>query len=172
MKAVIFCEDSAFLTKARSILQRVGHRPEVNVRWTIKTWSVFDLARVATGKKALRGCADAHLIIISDKCARSLPPYLLEWLERWAAIRRIADAAVGVIGHAINSLVRTEVSTELRRLLEKHGLNLLISEAPALKRTAKLSVSFSEGAQPEPIQLAHPSYRPVHLLREPAITGC
>ena len=154
MKAVILCDDSTFAAQARSILQRVGHRPEVTVRWTIKTWPVVAF-ETAMSEEALRESADAHLIVIPREYARSLPLHLRDWLERWAALRLIEHAAVGVIGDGLTY----EVSLELKRLVQRHGLNLITDRVSVVQGAAKLSVNFAlQHEQPLPITLAHLSY--------------
>ena len=64
MKAVILCGDCAFAANAHSILKRVGDRPDVNVRWTIRAWPLNVLHHAAMSGKALLESDDANLIII------------------------------------------------------------------------------------------------------------
>jgi len=52
-------------------LQRVGCRPEVNAHWTIKSWPVNTLEQEAAAEKILIEAADAHLIVIPARYART-----------------------------------------------------------------------------------------------------
>ena len=156
MKAVIFCDDSTFAAKARSLLRRVGNRPGVNVRWTVKAWPVNALHHASLSETALLNAADAHLVVLPANHARALSSHLRGWLNRWAALRDIEEAAVGVIGdnESSGSSETDEVSLELRLLVQRHGLNLIHDEAP--KPPAKLEVRFPlEGEHPLRIQLSH-----------------
>src|SRR4051794_299479 len=122
MKATIFCDDSAFAANACALLRRVGIRPGVNVRWKIKTWPIGALHHASVSERALLESTDAHLVVLPGKHARSLSPGLRVWLNRWAALRQLEDAAVGVIGDDADSDATNEVSLELRILIERHGL--------------------------------------------------
>ena len=133
----------------------MGCRPGVNIRWAIKNWPINALHHASLSERALLESADAHLIIIPGKDARSLSSHLNNWLNRWAALRELGDAAVGVIGDDTESVARTDVSLALRLLVQRHGLNLIHDEAPRSKGT-KLSVRFAQKeSHPLPIKLAH-----------------
>lgn len=156
MKATIFCDESGFAAKARALLRRVGDRPRVNVGWAVKTWPINALHHASLSEKALLESADAHLIVIPGKHARSLSTQLRVWLDRWAALRQLEDAAVGVIWDDADCIVANYVSLELRILVERHGLNLIYDEAPVSNGGAKLSVRFPfELDRSLPIKLAH-----------------
>jgi hypothetical protein len=155
MKATIFCDDSVFAAKARSLLRRVGDLPGVSVRWTIKAWPVGALHHASVSERALLESADAHLVVLPGKHARSLSADLRDWLNRWATQRQLEDAAVGVIGDEAGSDPTSEVSLELRLLIERHGLNLIHAGAATSNVAAKLSVGFSlEPEQQFPVGLA------------------
>src|SRR3954467_11435434 len=135
MKATIFCDDSSFAAKARGLLRRVGDRPGVNLRWAIKTWPVNALHHASLSERALLESADAHLIVIPGKHAHSLSSHLRGWLNRWAALREVGDAAVGVIGDDADSVALTDVSLALRLLVHRHGLKLTNDKPPLRKGT-------------------------------------
>ncbi len=156
MKAVILCDDSMFASKARVLLRRVGDRPGVSVRWTIKAWPVNALHHASLSETALLSAKDAHLVVFPKNHACSPSPHLKGWLNRWAALRDFEDAAVGIIGDAGDAGEADEISLELRLLLQRHGLNLIHDESEATLSAAKLEVRFPR--QPEqtlPILLAH-----------------
>jgi hypothetical protein len=155
MKATIFWDDSSFAAKACGLLRRVGDRPGVNVPWAIKTWPVNALHHASLSERALLESADAHLIVIPGNHARSLSSHLGGWLNRWAALRELGDAAVGVIDDNADSVAPNDLSLELRLLIQGHGLNLIHDEAPASKGK-NLSVRFApKESHPSPIKFAH-----------------
>jgi len=156
MKAIIICDDSAFAAKSRVLLRRVGDRPGVNVRWAIKTWPVNALLDPGLSERALLGGADAHLVVIPGKHAQSLSSHLRVWLNRWAALRQLRDAAVGVIGDDDDSGAIIDVSLELRLLVQRHGLSLIHDEAAVSKDRTRVPVRFPlKREQPLPIRFAH-----------------
>src|SRR5262245_6051944 len=120
MKAVIFYDDIALRVKASSVLQRIGQRPEVTVEWTIKNLPVISLSRAAFAEEALLEASDAHLIIIAAGHAFSPPFYLRDWLQRWATVRQVTDAALAVLGDVGS---RKEEFPELARFAQEHKLN-------------------------------------------------
>jgi hypothetical protein len=156
MKATILCDDSSFAAKARALLRRVGGRPMVNVRWAIKTWRVDALHHPRLSEKALSESADAHLIIIPAKHARALSTHLRAWLNRWAVLRQLRDAAVAVIDDAASRSVVTEVCLELMLLVERHGLNLIHDKLALGADGTKLSGRYPlKQEQPLAIRFTH-----------------
>src|SRR5258708_14984527 len=110
MKAVIICDDLALFAKANATLQRLGCRPEVNVHWTIKSWPANAFDQAAAVERAIIEAADAHLIVIPAWLAHSLPFFLRDWLERWATLRLVRDAALAIIGDGIDADITKAVS--------------------------------------------------------------
>ena len=163
MKAVIFCDGLGFAARARSILRRVGRRPEVDVRWTVKAWPIATLNHAASSRKIRSEVQDAHLVVISGDQARSLSGHLRNWLERWATHRRIKQAAVGVIDESDDS--RFQTFFDLERLIDEHGLNLIASQTRA-PQLAEISRTFSE--EPEqrlPLRRTLRRKQPLSLAR-------
>jgi hypothetical protein len=159
MKAVIFCDDSAFAAKASSALQHIGHRPVVAVEWIIQNWPAVILSHADMAEKALLEGMEAHLIVIPARYGRALPLHLHDWLEQWAALRQIEDAAVAVIGDDRNTGLAKSVDPELTLLVQKHGLNLITDEAFVAEDAAKLIKHLSvEHEQPLSTRLSRLSY--------------
>ena len=168
MKSVIIYEDLAFLANAIAKLQRVGCRPKVNARRTIKSWPINTLEQEAAAKKILIEAADAHLIVIPARYARTLPLGLREWLERWATLRQIQDAAVAVIGDATHADFPRTVSPELAMLVQKQGLNFIIDEVPVARNATKLVVRFQH-ERDLPLPLEWPRFR--HAVTSDSFRG-
>jgi len=143
MKAIIICDDFAFAAKADAILTRVGRRPDINVQWTLKGWPVSALNQPFMVEKTLLEAADAHLIVIPGRLAHFLPPSLLGWLERWAALRQIPDGAVAVVADDVRAGYTKTVNPELTSFIQKHGLNFITDEGDAAKDASRLRVRFS-----------------------------
>jgi hypothetical protein len=143
MKAVIFCEDCSFAAKARSILQHVADRPEVTIQWTITPWPLNALHHATMSEEALHDSVDAYLIIIPGECAKTFPSQFRNWLERWAIIRHVEDAAVGVIGEEASESIENHINIALKVLVEKHGLHLITNQTFFGKPEARLPVTFS-----------------------------
>jgi hypothetical protein len=162
MKATIFCDDSSFAVNSRALLRRVGNRSAVNVKWAVKTWPINALHHPSLSERALSESADAHLIVIPGKHARALSTHLRDWLNHWAVLRQLGNAAVGVIDEADGSGARNEISLELRLLVARHGLNLIHDEAGVNGGATKLSERFPlEPEQPLPIGSAHLTNTPM-----------
>lgn len=142
MKAVIVCDDLAFVVKASKTLQRVGCQPGMSVQWTTQSWPLNALNQAAMAENTLVEAADAHLIIIPAHHADSLPFLLLDWLERWASVRQIRDAALAVIADDIDNGFGMAVSSELNLLVQKHGLSFITDAVVVAKDSAKSAVRF------------------------------
>src|SRR5262249_3372323 len=97
MKAVVICDDFAAVTDVAKTLARVGQQAGVNVQWATKSWAINALNDASLARKALLEAFDAHLILFPAQCAKSPPAWLFDWLSRWAALRVIDNAALGVI---------------------------------------------------------------------------
>ena len=158
MKSVIICDDLAFVEKASATLQRIGGRPDVGAGWTIKTWPTSSLKTAVTAEQNLNDAADAHLIIISAQHAQNLPSRLREWLEQWAALRQIKDAALAVIKDGVHDFTKT-VSLELTMLVQRHGLNLILDEWPVARDATRLIVRFPRARElPHTLELRRVDY--------------
>lgn len=141
LKAIIICDDFAFVAHANAALQRVGSRPNVKVQWQIKSWPVNVLRQATMAKRAFSDAADAHLIVIPARHAKAPPPCLRDFLERWAGRRRIHEAAVAVISGGNDVGVANKLSPALTLMVRKHGLNFIADEGAAkpLARTPEES---------------------------------
>lgn len=152
MKAVLICDDFAFAARANTSLRRVGFRAGAKVRWTIQCWPVNALNQAAMAEKILDKSADTHLIVIHGRRAHPIPPWLHEWLERWAAVRQIPDAAVAVIDDGSHTDFTNTVSPGLALLARKHGLNLITDKGARANDAAQLFVRLLREAEP-PVSL-------------------
>jgi len=128
MKAVIIHENMEFAAKAYATLRRVGCRDEMNVQWTVNCWPVDTLNNPIIIEKALAEARDAHLIVLPANLAQSIPLWLLRWLERWAMLRHIQEAALGILEHTDTSRTEMPVHPQLLAFVRRHGLTLIGNE--------------------------------------------
>jgi hypothetical protein len=138
MKAVIICDDFAFVAQANAKLQRVGRRPDVRAQWSVKSWPVNALNQKTMAEQALVEAADAHLIIVPARRAHTFPSWLRDWLERWAAVRQIPEAALAVMGDSSSTNSTMTVSPELTSFVGKNGLNFITDKVVVAKNKTKL----------------------------------
>jgi hypothetical protein len=148
MKAVLICDDFAFAARANTSLRRVGFCVGAKVQWTFQCWPVNALNQAVMAEKILVESADTHLIVIPRRRAQSTPLWLHEWLERWAAVRQIPDAAVAVIEDGDHTDLTNAVSPELTLLVRRHGLNLITDNGVTPNDAAQLFVRLLREAEP------------------------
>lgn len=149
LKAVILCDDFAFVGRIANTLQRIGRRADVNTQWTTVSAPLNALHHPEAAETILIDAADAHLVVIPAYRARSLSFSLRQWLQRWAAIRQIHSAALAAIDDSPNGALAKIVDVELELFAREHGLNLLADTASAPPIAPKISVRFSrEREQP------------------------
>lgn len=139
MRAVIICDDLVFSARAAEALERVGQRNEVNVRWKTIFWPINILNEKELAKKALVDSLDAHLILFPARCAHSLPWWVFDWLNRWAVLRIVRDAAVGII--ADEQASEPAKLTPLVRFARMHDLTVIVDER---KRSEFTRLGFAD----------------------------
>jgi hypothetical protein len=144
MKAVIIYDDLSSATKANAILQRVGLRPDVRVRWTITAWRIDIIKEATVAKNALLDAQDAHLIVFARRSAQSIPSGLRRWLEQWAALRQIPNAAVAVV--PVNSA--RSAPPKLHILGQQQGLAFLGNEGTGERNATNLVICDENRSTP------------------------
>jgi hypothetical protein len=132
MKALIIYDNFVFATKANTILQRASDRADATIHWNIRPWRVDALNMARNADQALLDAVDSHLIVFAGHRAQSVPSWLLDWLERWAACRQIRDAAFAVIGDKNGQTLSIPATPELSRFAKRHGLSFITGEAGIL----------------------------------------
>jgi hypothetical protein len=125
MNAAIIYDDFAGAAKANAVLERASYRAGEAALWSVKPWRLDLLSLPSTAAEALRDTTDAHLIVFALRPAQNLSSWLLDWLERWAAQRQVAEAALAVFSDENGDAFSTPVAPELSRFAERHGLNFI-----------------------------------------------
>lgn len=156
MKALILHDDFTLPAKAEATLQRAITCADVAARWTVNSVPINALRQPAAAR-ILVEALDAHLIVFAGNSARLLPRRVYQWLERWADMRRVADAGLAVMDNERQSNFG-DVAAELSRFANEHQLTFIIDENAVPANRAKLSIrgTLEEGF---PVAVAQKSSR-------------
>jgi hypothetical protein len=128
LKAVIICNDTVFAAEAVALLRKVGAHGDLMVAWDIKCWPLNALSDSALGTNALSDSLDAHLIVLPATRARLVPPRVSKWLRTWAEQRLVPDAALGFLRERGDSRSLQTLSSELKAIVQQHGVKMVIGE--------------------------------------------
>ena len=102
----------------------------MDIQWTAKCWPVDALNNPIIIEESLVVARDAHLIVLPANLAKSIPLWFLRWLERWAMLRYIQEAAVGILEPTHTSRIETPMHPQLIAFVRKHGLTQIDIELP------------------------------------------
>jgi hypothetical protein len=131
MKAMIIYEEPDSAKKASALLKRASDRADAATQWSVMPWRLDMLSRPSLALEALMDAAEAHLIVLTVRSQATLAPGLLNWLEAWAARRKVQDAALAVCdGGSGNSLSAT-ATPELSEFARRHGLSIIVGDVCA-----------------------------------------
>ena len=145
-RVLIIYDNFYFAAKANAIFQGDTHEGEAATQWDVRPWRLDGLTLSAEADLALADAADARLMVFAGPRAQSLPYWLEDWLEKWVARCRVADAALAVIGGKNGEALTMPARPELSRFASKHGLNFVVNAHIAAGRRAKFvaSANFKE----------------------------
>jgi hypothetical protein len=136
MKAVIIYEECALGSKAIALLKQASIRADDSAPWKIAPWRLELLCLPAFAEESLREAFDAHLVLLALLRRPEVSPWLLRWLEQWAARRYVRDAALAVFeGNAVGSLAFS-AAPELLAFAENNGLSFVFGDAIPTPETA------------------------------------
>jgi hypothetical protein len=96
MNIVIIYDKFDFAAKVNAMLERATHRTDETADWSVKLWRADLLKLPPTAEAALAEAVEAHLIMLAVRRIQSFLPWLVDWLERWAARRQIQQATLAV----------------------------------------------------------------------------
>ena len=120
MKALIVYDDATCAATTNAILHRAADRADISVKWDIRPWRLNMLRFTPTAEEAMSDAADAHLIVFAIRNTRSLPTWLMNWLERWAVLRQSPGTALAIIGCGT-----AEASVAMRQFARRFGLSFI-----------------------------------------------
>lgn len=144
MNAVILYDD-ACAAKAIAMLDRSAHRADEVLSWTVKPWRLDMLEAPWTANSALTEAADAHLVLLSLCHPRSLPEWVLDWLEQWALRRRVQEAALAVWDSGNGGTLSAAPSPVLSEFAHRHNLSFIFGDAdPSEDRSAVVARNLRE----------------------------
>jgi len=128
MNAVIIYDRFDSAAKANARLERAAHRTDETTLWSVKAWRVDLLKLPPAADVALAEAAEAHLIVLAVGQVQSLPPWLVEWLERWATGRQVHEAALAVWDGGNADTRSARGTPELSQFARHHGLSLIFDD--------------------------------------------
>ena len=130
--AVVLYDTFDSAIKARRILESKPQREAI--QWAIKPWRMDMLRATRAAEEAMADSVNAHLIFISVGRVQQWLPGRLEWLETWAAFRKVKAAGVALLDSGTPTQTGPERYLELRQFAETHGLSLICNDGLALGR--------------------------------------
>jgi hypothetical protein len=125
MNAVIIYDKVDFAPAANVMLESAARRTDEPVHWSVKPWRVDMLELAPAAEAALAEAAEAHLIVLTVREVQSLPPRLMDWLERWATHRQVSEAALAVWDGGRADTPLAQATPELLQFARHHGLSLI-----------------------------------------------
>jgi hypothetical protein len=155
LKAVIIYDDFDAATHATMLLERVALRAGEPIKWDIKPWRCDVLKQPDLAALTVAVAANADLIVLALHRVPVPPVGLLNWLNDWAAHRRIKDAAVLML-HGDTGNQTSSAWGEIKAFVEGHNLTFLGSHKVS---TDTGSASFVHRVQ-ERKQLVPPARLP------------
>jgi hypothetical protein len=122
MKALIIYDDLTCAANTNAALHRAAHQADVSVRWDIRPWPLNMLEFSPTADRALSDAVTAHLIVFAICRSPSVPAWLMNWLERWAALRQVPDPALAVVGDRDAKSPPATATVDVSRFSRQFGL--------------------------------------------------
>ena len=126
MNAVIIYDDNAIAAKANAMLDRVAHRADRTLLWSVKPWRFNMLHGPPSADAAFDDALEAHLIVLAIRSRAALPAQVLDWLEQWARNRQVKDAALAVFdGAGTADMLSAAARPALSQFAARHGLSFI-----------------------------------------------
>ncbi len=98
-----------------------------------------------TANAALTDAEDAQLVLLSLCHPRSLPEWVLDWLDQWAVRRRVQEAALAVWDGGNAGTLSAAPSAVLAEFAHRHGLSFIFGDAdPSEDRSAVVARNLRE----------------------------
>jgi hypothetical protein len=143
LKAVILCDELDFAANAAAMLHRVRSSAGADVNWTVECWPVNAFDEAAFAERAVIEALDAFLIVVPSRHVQYPKFFLLEWLRRWAALRHVHEAALGIMTERDAAPVEFPIHPELSALVKWHGLTLISSSSPYSPDPGNVLIHFT-----------------------------
>jgi len=125
MDVMILYDEFSSATKAKAILERATHRSDETMQWRVKLWRSDMLKLPPAADAALVEAAGAHLIVLALGMPKFVSAPLLGWLEKWAALRQVHDAALALFDGANPDVLSAPGAPDLRQFAQRHDLGFI-----------------------------------------------
>ena len=127
MKALVIYPNFVSAMKTNTALQNLKLHGDTQADWEIVPVRMEMLKFPPTTTEAVMAAMDAHLVLFIGAFSQSLPSWVLEWLQRWAAVRQVKDAVIAVNAGAYGDATSLRVIRALREFAGEHGLGFIMS---------------------------------------------
>ena len=125
MKAVIIYDHSEFVANETLLLGLVS--PPVKgaaegiVKWNVTAHELETLKQATAAETVLTEAAEAGLVVLALNKTEFVPPWLMNWVARWAACSRDADAAFLLVGGGFDARLSPLTDLELQLFVKSHA---------------------------------------------------
>jgi hypothetical protein len=126
MNAVIIYDEPSCAVTARTTLEAAAQRAE-SVRWEVRPWCrEILMLSPAMAAQAKTEAAEAHLIVLALRQPGVLTQCLLDWLDEWAACRKVQNAALAVWDARNGNRLAEVAPPDLSAFAARHGLSFVL----------------------------------------------
>lgn len=129
IKALVLYEKFKLASDVRFTLLRASLQAGESAPRAIKLLPMDALMLPGVAEQTLHTAIDADLIVIAAQCDDVDRPVLLNWLNQWAAVRHVHDAALAFWDGQSGNPPPSKLAQELQLCAQRHGLEL-ISKRP------------------------------------------
>jgi len=126
--AAVIYDDFDLAAHAVASLERSALRADETMKWRVKPWRLDALEQPAHVGVAASETADADLVILVLSQPTVSAEELLHWLDIWAQVRHVADAALLLFCSPAEA--GEPLRSELERLARRRGLTFLGNRNP------------------------------------------
>jgi len=130
MNAMIIYEGCDAAKQANALLERAFDQADA-MRWNVRPWRLEMLGLPPMAQQALREATEAHLIVLAICRRATVSPWLLDWLEVWAAHRQVQEAALALFDDATGDTSTGTMTPELSEFARRHGLSFIFGNLGA-----------------------------------------
>lgn len=150
MKALIIYQNFASAIKANTALQNLKLPADAGADWEVVPVRMEMLKLPPTATQALMAAMDVHIVLFVGAFSQSLPSWVLDWLQRWAAVRQVKDAVVAVNAGAYGDAPALPVIRALREFAGERGLSFIMSAEIVRQPWIAPSAGHYRNRQPKP----------------------
>lgn len=139
LNAVIIYDTLDLAVMAKVMLER--GRADEPTHWNVKPWRVDMLKLPPAADVALAEAAEARLMLLAVLQVQSFLPWLLDWLEQWAACRQVKETGLAVWDGGTFAHARPERHPELSQFARRHGLTWIFGDHALVEDKSSMDAS-------------------------------